>query len=995
MKQFHLKGGRLFGKGAFGSVYGEPRIPCADENADEIKNNSEVSKRFISNHEAEKEFGLMDKLNALFPPDDLEQFKQLAMLPIKICDMNDEAMRLPPYSTNEWKGEPTRHQSSKIVIYKKGVSDAGIYLQDLTEEVSIDNFADMIYGFKDILTSIQLLQKNNLCHGDIKEMNIIHYVQPDTEESLLKLSDNSDIRSIIPLQKDLDFFTTNYLYFARPSIMCYAELWNRSRRRHYLHQINLDRQFTTTELQTLLHRTERFNTRSFYYTAYNLRHGTNFNTKRGFNRMKSDIYATMAIDLFNQQTFNVLKIHPFSTPIEYDLRQDLDFHNLIKDPARRVHIENSLFITNQYFQRIKDTEKQIHGRVKQAYYNKYYNNDGIEDAGIDGMDDMNKQIKLDLFKRMDIYSFGMMMFALLVNYRIGISTAGIHEIDEKSARIVDQLIHLAYLCCKQTSVCVDINIIMTAFDAIIRTKGEQDIAIDRLIPRFKPIHQNLICDTIHRYHEGSEHQIFILQHGVENGHLRSMYLLGKLYKYQRNYEQMKRYYQMAVGRGDIVTSYIEKKYAALAAYELGLYYELIEINYNEMRNNYTIAGDYGIDRAMYRLGMYYIHIEPNHELASQYLIFAIRHGHKEALKQLVIYFERINPQPAEHAIYNKSMTILDIPTRPLGINNINDLIQKDQNIEYDYRRIMQIAQEEPEANKKEFLKHSYYPHIEYTIWKYTDILYDYRQEQSTKRIIPNYLEAIQDGIEITPEFREQMVQFILNYANVLKNDFPELYEDMKTINLLHGGLAVDIMDRYLSIKRITKNKLKLLTVVFVYIATKYVYTIKVDDTNYLDNIKYVYERFEDVHAEYDGLTPLEILHRAENEVNEVLEYDIVKPTTSDFMNRLIDVCQFDDKEVIITMQYLVERSYQHYPLLRFKPSVISSSIIGFVLAKLAYKPWTQFLMFYTGHIPTDLENCISHIQEMIRNDLNPEFKYKYIYKYYKSIGLNIDKLRDE
>ena len=38
------KGGEYLGKGTYGSVYGNPRLPCQDENYEDIKDKDDISK---------------------------------------------------------------------------------------------------------------------------------------------------------------------------------------------------------------------------------------------------------------------------------------------------------------------------------------------------------------------------------------------------------------------------------------------------------------------------------------------------------------------------------------------------------------------------------------------------------------------------------------------------------------------------------------------------------------------------------------------------------------------------------------------------------------------------------------------------------------------------------------------------------------------------------------------------------------------------------------
>jgi TPR repeat protein len=97
---------------------------------------------------------------------------------------------------------------------------------------------------------------------------------------------------------------------------------------------------------------------------------------------------------------------------------------------------------------------------------------------------------------------------------------------------------------------------------------------------------------------------------------------------EKNYEEMKKYYLMAIENGN-----------SNAMFHLGLYYYYIEKNYEEMKKYYLMAIENGNSYAMYNLGYYYENIEKNYEEMKKYYLMAIENGHSRAMYALCTYYD--------------------------------------------------------------------------------------------------------------------------------------------------------------------------------------------------------------------------------------------------------------------------------------------------------------------------------------------------------------------
>ena len=115
---------------------------------------------------------------------------------------------------------------------------------------------------------------------------------------------------------------------------------------------------------------------------------------------------------------------------------------------------------------------------------------------------------------------------------------------------------------------------------------------------------------------------------IEKGSVYAIYNLGNYYRnIEKNYEEMKRYYLMAIEKGD-----------SDAMCNLGCYYDN-EKNYEEMKLYYLMAIEKGHPTAMCNLGYYYNKVEKNYEEMKRYYLMAIEKGNVTAMCNLGSYYQ--------------------------------------------------------------------------------------------------------------------------------------------------------------------------------------------------------------------------------------------------------------------------------------------------------------------------------------------------------------------
>jgi tetratricopeptide (TPR) repeat protein len=98
----------------------------------------------------------------------------------------------------------------------------------------------------------------------------------------------------------------------------------------------------------------------------------------------------------------------------------------------------------------------------------------------------------------------------------------------------------------------------------------------------------------------------------------------------KNYELMKKYYLMAIDKGNLK-----------AMFNLGLYYHFIEKDYEMMKKYYLMATERGDSDAMCNLANYYYSIEKDYKLMKKYYLMAINKNHTNSMYNLALYYKEI------------------------------------------------------------------------------------------------------------------------------------------------------------------------------------------------------------------------------------------------------------------------------------------------------------------------------------------------------------------
>ncbi|RLN42886.1 cyclin-A3-1-like [Panicum miliaceum] len=232
---------------------------------------------------------------------------------------------------------------------------------------------------------------------------------------------------------------------------------------------------------------------------------------------------------------------------------------------------------------------------------------------------------------------------------------------------------------------------------------------------------------------------------------------------------------------------------------------------------------------------------------------------------------------------------------------------------------------------------------------YASDIYSYlrsMEAQAKRRPARDYIAAVQ--VDVTPNMRSILVDWLVEVAEEYKLVSDTLY------------LTVSYIDRFLSDKALNRQRLQLLGVSAMLIASKYeeISPPNVEDFCYITDNTY---------------TKQEVV-KMESDILNVLKFEMGNPTTKTFLRMFIRSAQEDNKKyhslsLEFLGSYLAELSLLDYSLLRFLPSLVAASVV--FVARLTLdphtNPWSKKMQTLTGYRPSELKDCVTAIHELQLN----------------------------
>ncbi|XP_057795703.1 cyclin-A1-1 isoform X2 [Salvia miltiorrhiza] len=248
-----------------------------------------------------------------------------------------------------------------------------------------------------------------------------------------------------------------------------------------------------------------------------------------------------------------------------------------------------------------------------------------------------------------------------------------------------------------------------------------------------------------------------------------------------------------------------------------------------------------------------------------------------------------------------------------------------------------------------------------------DIYKHLRASEAKKRPSASFMERVQK--DINASMRAILIDWLIEVAEEYRLVPDTLY------------LAVNYIDRYLSGNVMDRQRLQLLGVACMMIASKYeeICAPQVEEFCYITDNTYVKE---------------EVL-QMESAVLNYLKFEMTAPTAKCFLRRFVRAAQGVNEAPLMQLEcmanYVAELSLLEYSMLSFAPSLIAASSIFLARYILlpSKRPWNATLQHYTLYQPSELRDCVLALHGFCCNSNNsslPAIREKYSQHKYKFVA---------
>ncbi|XP_011029106.1 PREDICTED: putative cyclin-A3-1 [Populus euphratica] len=228
---------------------------------------------------------------------------------------------------------------------------------------------------------------------------------------------------------------------------------------------------------------------------------------------------------------------------------------------------------------------------------------------------------------------------------------------------------------------------------------------------------------------------------------------------------------------------------------------------------------------------------------------------------------------------------------------------------------------------------------------YASDIYEYLHKMEVdpkRRPLPDYIEKVQK--DVSPNMRGILVDWLVEVAEEYKIVSDTLY------------LTVSYIDRFLSFNVLNRQRLQLLGVSAMLIASKYeeINPPNVEDFCYITDNTYTKEE----------------VVKMEADILKSLKFEVGNPTIKTLLRRFTRAAQEDYRTSDLQLEflgfYLAELSLLDYNCVKYLPSLVAASVIFLTrfLMRPKTHPWSSTLQQYTGYKATDLKDCVLIIHDL-------------------------------
>lgn len=334
-----------------------------------------------------------------------------------------------------------------------------------------------------------------------------------------------------------------------------------------------------------------------------------------------------------------------------------------------------------------------------------------------------------------------------------------------------------------------------------------------------------------------------------------------------------------------------------------------------------------------------------------------------------------NPQLHDLVQGNCQQVVPPAPSTNVGVDNLTQKNQARQDSEFDDLDISNedidvnvpmkddsdCEDDEKQAMKKEeeeiLAIDSADMHNPQAVSEYIDDIMKYFKEAEGRR------QPKHDYMKNQEDINSKMREILIDWLNEVHLKFKLRPETMY--------LTVNLIDRFLSLRMVSRTKLQLVGCTGMLIASKYeeIYAPEVRDFVYISDKAYSHE---------------EILMMESIMLNK-LQFNVTVPSALRFGQRFMKLVKGANERFRMLVQYLMELTLQNYHFLKYLPSMIAASATYLASSMVSCRPgkpeWTSLLRSQTNYSLEDMRECVCDLHALAGK---MPLKYRAVRKKYSS-----------
>ncbi|XP_065836913.1 G2/mitotic-specific cyclin-B-like [Oscarella lobularis] len=222
--------------------------------------------------------------------------------------------------------------------------------------------------------------------------------------------------------------------------------------------------------------------------------------------------------------------------------------------------------------------------------------------------------------------------------------------------------------------------------------------------------------------------------------------------------------------------------------------------------------------------------------------------------------------------------------------------------------------------------------------EYVNDIYKYMRELEVKYTVPStYMTSQRD---INAKMRAILVDWLIQ----VHQRFHLLPETLYT--------AISLLDRYLAVQAVPRNRLQLVGVTAMLVASKYeeIYAPELRDFVFIADNAYTAAQ----------------IRATERTMLRVLKFELGKPLPLHFLRRNSKAGQVD-AEIHTVAKFLLELSLPDYSMLAFKPSQIAASALYIsLIVNNSTIGWNPTLIHYSTYNKKEIQPCVRRLCELVK-----------------------------